>query len=72
MVGIVEAHLFNVSIVKNMKEAKMNKAKAILEAIRKVRVGDDVIIHNTDGSIWCILTKKCEEHELVKETHNDN
>ena len=41
----------------------MIKPKAILEAIRKAEVGSDIIIHNDDMSVWCILTKKCEEHE---------
>jgi hypothetical protein len=39
------------------------KALAIQEAIRKVEVGAEVIIHNTDGSIYCILKKTAEEEE---------
>jgi hypothetical protein len=39
------------------------KALAIQEAIRKVDVGSEVIIHNTDGSIYCILKKTAEEEE---------
>jgi hypothetical protein len=38
------------------------KAFAILDAIRKTDVGSDIIIHNEDMSIWCILTVKCKEH----------
>ena len=40
----------------------LTKAQAILDAIRKTDVGDDIILHNTDISIWCILTVKCKEH----------
>jgi hypothetical protein len=39
------------------------KALAIQEAIRKCDVGSEVIIHNTDGSIYCILKKIAEEEE---------
>ena len=39
------------------------KAEAILEAIRTTPVGSDVIIHNSDRSVWCILTVKCKEHK---------
>lgn len=35
----------------NMKD----KGSAILEAIRKTDVDSDIIIHNNDMSIWCIL-----------------
>lgn len=41
----------------------MEKSEAVLDAIRNTDVGSDVIIHNTDGSIWCILRKICAEHE---------
>ncbi len=40
----------------------MTKAEAILEAIRIVDVGNDIIIQNEDTSIFCILTMKCKEH----------
>lgn len=39
------------------------KAQAILYAIRKVRVGNEIIIHNDDGSVWCILRLIAREHE---------
>ena len=39
------------------------KALAILETIRKCDVGAEVIIHNSDGSIYCILKKTAEEEE---------
>ena len=42
---------------------KGDKSEAILDAIRKVKVGDNMIIHNKDMSVWCILKKVCEEHE---------
>jgi len=48
---------------------KMNlkkKSEAILEAIRKTEVGNDIILHNNDMSIWCILTVKCKEHKEDK------
>jgi len=41
----------------------MTKGEAILEAIRTTEVGRDIILHNNDKSIWCILTVKCKEHE---------
>ena len=40
----------------------MTKAESILTAIRETPVGSDVIIHNSDHSVWCILTVKCKEH----------
>lgn len=40
----------------------MTKAEAILDAIRKTDVGSDIILHNNDMSIFCILTVKCKEH----------
>jgi hypothetical protein len=40
----------------------MTKEKAILEAIRKTEVGSDVILHNNDGSVWCVLRVICKEH----------
>lgn len=44
----------------------LTKPEAILEAIRNTNVGDDIIIHNNDMSVWCILTVKCKEHEEDK------
>ncbi len=41
----------------------ITKAEAILEAIRKTPVGSDVIIHNSNKSLWCVLTVKCKEHD---------
>lgn len=41
----------------------MNKAEAIYQAIQDAEVGSDIVIHNNDGSIWCILTLKTREHE---------
>ncbi len=40
----------------------MNKSEAILNAIRNTDVGSDIIIHNNDLSIWCILKVICKEH----------
>lgn len=45
----------------------MNKAEAILDAIRKGEVGSDITIFNEDMSIFCILTIKCKEHPERKE-----
>ena len=43
----------------------MNKAEAILQAIRDTEVGSDIILHNEDMSIWCILTVKAKEHNEI-------
>ena len=45
----------------------MTKAEAILDAIRKTEVGDDIILHNESGMIWCVLTVKCKEHPEEKD-----
>ena len=42
---------------------KKTKPEAILEAIRKTEVGSDIIIHNNDMSIWCILKVIVKEHK---------
>ncbi len=41
---------------------KQTKAEALLQAVRQTPIGSDVIIHNSDSSVWCILTVKCKEH----------
>jgi hypothetical protein len=41
----------------------MKKSEAILTAIRNTSVGSDIIIHNNDKSIWCILRVICKEHK---------
>jgi hypothetical protein len=41
---------------------EFTKPEAILEAIRKTDVGSDIIIQNSDTSIWCILKVICKEH----------
>jgi len=40
----------------------MTKADAILKAIRKSKVGDQVIIHNNAGMVWCVIKIVCQEH----------
>ncbi len=40
----------------------MTKAEAILEAIRNTEVGSEIILHNNDMGIWCILKVICKEH----------
>ncbi len=37
------------------------RAEAVMDAIRQSNIGDNVIIHNSDGSINCIITIKCKE-----------
>ena len=39
------------------------KAEAILDAVRKTDVGEQIILHNNDMSIWCILKVICKEHD---------
>lgn len=38
------------------------KAEALLDAVRKTEVGSEIILHNNDMSIWCILVVICKEH----------
>ena len=45
----------------------MTKTSTILEAIRTAAVGDDIILHNEDTSIWCILRVIAKEHEETRE-----
>jgi len=40
----------------------MNKGEAILKAIRKGEVKSDIIIHNDDGTVFCILKIIAKEH----------
>ena len=40
----------------------MTKAEAILNAIRTTEVDSDIILHNNDMSIWCILRVVAKEH----------
>jgi len=44
------------------EKVKISKAEAVMQAIRWVDVGGEVIIHNEDGSVFCILIVKCKEH----------
>ena len=44
----------------------ISKADAILQAIRDTPVGSDIIIHNSDMMIWCILKVVAKEHEEDK------
>ena len=41
---------------------KITKAEVLLQAVRDTKVGSDIIIHNSDMSVWCVLTVKCKEH----------
>ena len=49
-----------------------DKGEAILQAIRNGEVGSDVIIHNLDGSIWCVITIKAKEHNEVSDKKEVN
>lgn len=49
-------------MVFDMDEIKVSKKDAILEAIRCMDVGNEVVILNNDGSVWCILKMICREH----------
>ena len=39
------------------------KGEAILNAIRQTDVGSNVIIHNANMSIWCVLKVIAKEHD---------
>ena len=51
---------------------KMTKAEAVMQAIRETEVGSDIILHNEDMSIYCILTVKCKEHPEKKDEDGGN
>lgn len=40
----------------------MNKEQAVLSAIRNADVGSDIIIHNKNMQVWCVLRVICKEH----------
>lgn len=46
----------------------MSKGDALLKAIRDTPVGSNVIIHNADNQIWCVLKVVAKEHEEDKNT----
>lgn len=50
-------------IMDEIRHIKKTKPEAILEAIRNINVGDNVIIHNADGTVWSVLKLICREHE---------
>lgn len=52
----------DISFVDPRSYVGQTKAGALLDAVRQTDVGSDVIIHNEDMSIFCILTVKCKEH----------
>ena len=45
----------------------ITKAEAILQAIRETDVGSEIILHNNDMSIWCILKVVAKEHKESEE-----
>ncbi len=50
----------------------MKKAESILYAIRNTKVGENIILHNSDMTIWCILKVTCKEHpEDLKDVDGD-
>ena len=52
----------NTVLYENIRRLNSSKGNAILQAIRECETGNDVIINNDDGSVYCILTVKCKEH----------
>ena len=40
----------------------IDKGQAILDALRHADVGDQIIVKNSDGSIWAILKVVVFEH----------
>jgi acyl CoA:acetate/3-ketoacid CoA transferase alpha subunit len=40
----------------------ITKPEAIVDAIRQSEVGDTIIIHNSDGSVWCVIKIETKEH----------
>jgi hypothetical protein len=44
-----------------------DKGEAILQAIRTTEVGSNIIIHNNDMGIWCILKVVAKEHDENKD-----
>ena len=45
---------------------KTSKAEALLQAVRNTEVGSDIIIHNSNMQIWCILKVIAKEHNEDK------
>jgi hypothetical protein len=45
----------------------ISKGEAILQAIRNGEIGSEVIIHNNDNSIWCIIRIMAKEHNEVSD-----
>ena len=41
----------------------MKKLDAIIQSIREAKVGDNVVIHNEQGMIWCIIKVLVKEHD---------
>jgi len=48
---------------KKRRGLSVTKSEAILSAIRKTDAGSNIILHNNDGSVWCVLRVVCKEHE---------
>ena len=44
----------------------MTKGEALLQAVRDTPVGSNVIIHNSNMQIYCILKVVAKEHEEDK------
>jgi len=42
--------------------SKATKGEALLQAVRDTPVGSNIIIHNDDKSVWCILKVVAKEH----------
>jgi hypothetical protein len=48
------------------KRRRDNKAIAIHKAMQNCRVGNEVVVYNDDGSVWCIVKMVMKEHEHEK------
>ena len=56
------AALFFGRFCKEIKD-RTGKAMAIYKAIQNTRTGQNIVIHNDDGSVWCIIRVETKEHE---------
>jgi len=45
----------------------ITKGEAILQAIQNGEVNSDIIIHNEDGAIWCVLRILAKKHNEVSD-----
>lgn len=78
--NIHDTHRFIIACREQLKEAlksgllcdgnhEKNKPDIVLQVIRETNVGDDVIIHNEHGMVWCILRVMSKEHKEQADGH---